>query len=425
MSDGLRLLSAAIAAGSPAAITGTAAEFFVDNETAVIDFVRGHYRRYRELPQPATVLQETGVRLPAASESLAYYLDRVHERRDYNVIRDRFAGLRDGLTGRNMTQVHASIAELGRASRASVRRGREIVDLQQAGDLVIQRLRTTRGMGGVTGIEVGWPGYDLTTGGYQNADLISIVGRPGLGKTYVMLRQAERAHAAGHSVLFVTTEMGAEQIGRRHASIALGINPSYLRLNMISTHTQRRLERFYREVAGVDRFRVFSVGMNSTVAAIEAFCQEYMPDVVFIDGAYLLKAMNAPKNASRTDRITAVFDDLKALSLELDRPIIVSTQFSRAAGKGGAEGSLENIGYSDAIGTHSSIVVAIKYGPTQVPKKSRWLVFLKGREGEEGQIAINFKFAPLDMDEFTPEEQETADGENATAGPTPNVDWMM
>ena len=119
-------------------------------------------------------------------------------------------------------------------------------------------------------------------------------------------------------------------------------------------------------------------------------------------------------------------DDLKALTLESDRPLLQSTQFNRAAGKGGAEGSLETIGYTDAIGTHSSQVVAAKMGPTDNPRMSRLLQFLKGREGETGSVAINFRFAPTNLEEMDWEEGEESSTQEAPTGgaAAASVEWM-
>lgn len=759
MSAGLQLISAAIAVSSASALIGMPPEMFLDGELEAFNFVRGHHRQYRELPETRTVQEATGVRLPAAPEAIAFYIDRVYERHEYNQIRERFAGLREGLSTMDMPAVSSAVHDMYRVTRQRSRRGLEAVNLREAGELVLNRLNATRGYGGITGIETGWPTYDITTGGYQPGDLISFVGRPELGKcmdpdtevvmahgglkrigdlkvgdllmgpdstprrvlstttgtdpmyrvigaggdpfvcngahilvmrcaadcnvsfrkgsehllsvdqylslsprvqrklrlvrsaielparevevspyylgvwlgdgcrangriatvdkeivdavceeaarfglsvsqyekregfcpsygivgtkgkdhvvldffrsqcvkngekriplsylhnssdvrrqvlaglidtdgylhesglgfefttkweglrddflylcrslglrctvgvkivngaryqrvyvtgdiwgvptrlarkqaprlarrnpveeasfvveslgvgdyagitldkdhlyllrdftvthnTYLILRQAWKAHEAGANVLFVTTEMPAEQIGRRHLAIALGINPYHLKNNTLSTHTERRVREFYRSVSGAERFHVFSVGMGSTVASVEAFIQELDPDLVVIDGVYLLRSTQAGKNASRTERITAVFDEIKALTLETNKPFLVSTQLNRMAGKGGAEGSLENIGFTDAVGTHSSIVVGMRFGPTTNPRASRWLQFLKGREGEQGKIAINFKFSPLDMNEFTPDgEDPDAD---ATQNPAvrANVDWM-
>lgn len=423
MSDGLKVIAAAIAVSSASSLISIPVEMFLDTERTALDFVRQHHRQYRELPALQTVQEEAGVRFPSVPESLDFYVDRIYERHEYNQIRDRFAGLRDGLAQMDMSAVSEAVRDMHRVTRQRNRRGQEVVTLSEAGQMVQDRLIQTRGYGGITGIETGWPVFDQTTGGYQRGDLISWVGRPELGKTYLILRQAWKAHEAGANVLFVTTEMTAEQIGRRHAAIALGINPQVLKNNTVSTYLERRLRSFYRDMVGSDGFRIFSVGMNSPVSSVEAFMQEFDPDLVVVDGAYLLKPSQPGRNMSRTEKITGVFDELKALTLETNRPFVVSTQFNRGAGKGGADGSLENIGYTDAIGTHSSIVASIRFGPTTNPRASRWIQFLKGREGEQGRIAINFKFAPLDMEEFTPDETGT-EASSGAPNVSADVNWM-
>jgi replicative DNA helicase len=310
------------------------------------------------------------------------------------------------------------------AARQHHRRDRDVLNIREAGELVMQRLQDTRFLGGITGVRTGWDNYDSATGGYQNTDIISLVARMGVGKTYVLLKQAHYAHAFDNrSVLIVTTEMSSQALAQRYASIGLGINPTLLKKNMISTYTERRIGSFFRDMHDADRLRIFSVGMNSNVGSIAALCDEYRPDIVYIDGVYLLQPNNAARNASRTERITYVFDDLKALNLEMNCPFVVSTQFNRMAGKGGKDGSLETIGYTDAIGTHSSVVVAIKDGPTENPRASRMMDILKGREGEHGSFPINFRFAPLDMSEipYDPETGQAATGEDTGAA---DQNWM-
>lgn len=424
MSDGLRLLHAILAESSLATFSRLDPEIFNPDERPVYDFIQEHRRSHRALPQAQTVSEEIGTRFPRAPEPLSYYVEQVYERHEYNQIHARWGSMRDAMQTRNMELVRENVRAMSVATRAGGnRQGREVMDLRQAGQLVTTRLRDTRGMGGITGIETNWPRFDMETGGFQNSDLVSLIARPGMGKTYALLKMAHQAHLVGHNVLVVTTEMGIEQLTRRHTSIALGINPTLLKRNMISTYTERRIATFYSDMAGAENFRVFSVGMNSRVNAIEAFCQEFGPSIVFIDGGYLLRPTEAPKNANRIERITGVFDELKGLTLEADIPFVVTSQFNRQAGKGGKEGSLETVGYTDAIGTHSSIVVALKTGPTENPFASRYLEFLKGREGESGEIAINFKFAPLNMEEMSEEEQESASDSPAPAGGAA-TDWM-
>jgi hypothetical protein len=86
-------------------------------------------------------------------------------------------------------------------------------------------------------------------------------------------------------------------------------------------------------------------------------------------------------------------------------------QYNRQAGKDGKDGSLENIGFTDAVGMHSSVVAGLRHGPSTNPKDSRALDFMKGREGESGVVNIHFKFAPVNFGEMPPEDIEAAAAE--------------
>ena len=421
MSDGLKFLSSVIATGSASSLSEIDSEMLLDNEHTAYEFIRTHHRTYRDLPSAQTVQEETGIRLPAASESMRYYIDKLTDRHSYNLVRDRFPAFREGLAQMDMDAVADSVSSMQQAlrNRAGGSRAGQAIQIDEGMRLVADRLDGIKGTGGISGILTGWPQFDAITGGYQDADLITWVSRMGMGKTYLALYQADQAHLAGENVLFVTTEMGAEQIARRVAALRLGVNPLLLKNGNISTHIQRRVRSLCTDMVGADRYRIFSVGMNAKVGAIAGLCEEFGPSIVFIDGVYLLRPTEGGKNQNRTERITSVYDELKGTTLDTNLPIVCMSQLNRMAGKGGKEGSLETIGYSDAIGTHSSVVVGLKEGPTENPKASRGLEFFKGREGEAGEVAINFKFAPLDMSEMTVTQLDREGGTGSTS-----VSWM-
>lgn len=427
MSDGLRLLSSIIHTSSSAALMNILPETLLDREREAYDFVRGHFRTYRSLPEAATVREETGIVLPGANETLQFYVDRVDDRHTYSQIREHFSVLREGLQTANLPAMTGAINDMQNATRR-VARGRGVaVNIGEAITMVADRLQATQGMAGMTGITSGLPRFDAITGGFQNSDLISIIGRPSLGKTYELLQMARCAYLDGKSVLFVTTEMGLEQIGRRFTALELGINPTALKLNFIDTYMRRRIATLAREMAGLERFKIFSVGMRAKVGNIEALMQEFGPDIVYIDGAYLLHP-SASGTFKRIERVGEVFDELKGLTIDSRTPIVNTMQFNRQAGKDGKDGSLETIGFSDAVGMHSSIVLSLQFGPSQNPRDSRMLEFMKGREGEIGGIAKHFRFAPLNFAEFTEEEQTAATGSSDDTGganaPPADVGWM-
>lgn len=424
MSEGLRLISSIVSTGSAATLLRMSPEVFTVQEQGVFDFVRSFYRQYRSMPEVATVHQETGVRLPAAQETLAYYVDQVEERHIFNNVRDRYAELRDGLRDRNIEAMRPIIHQMHTAMNSHRERGQQVVGIGAAIQMAVDRLERTQGMGGITGIETPWPTMNEMTGGYQDADLITVVGRPATSKTYNLLYQAMTAHAAGHSVLVVTTEMGIEQLARRYIALRTGVNPDLLKRNMVSTYTMQRIAALQAEMISDTNLRIFSVGMGARISAIEALMQEFGPSIVFLDGTYLVHP-SVTQPMKRIERVAEVFDELKGLTITSNTPIVNTMQFNRQAGKGGKDGSLETIGFTDAVGMHSSIVIGLKHGPTEDPRASRTMEFLKGREGEVGEIHTHFRFAPVDMSELPP---ELIGGNGAAATPGAegvDTDWMM
>jgi len=396
------------------------------NEQTAYDFIRNHHRQYRELPQPSLLRDELSITLPRSPESIEFYLNAVDDRYTFNQVRTHYESLRASMQTADVAAISDTVRQMHAVTASTGRRNRDVSNIGDAMGLVLARIEDTRGLGGITGIETGWPRYDAITGGYQDADIITFVARPAVGKTYVLLVQAWRAYLSGKNVLYVTTEMNTEQSGRRLISIGTGVDPTRLKMNMLSTHVERRIRSFVTDLQGIDRFRIFSVGMKSRLADTEALIAEFQPDIVYIDGVYLLQP-SAKGAMKRVERVGEVFDELKALNLSVNIPFVVSTQFNRQSGKNGVEGSLETIGFSDAIGTHSSVVVAIKHGPTENPMASRDLEFMKGRDGESGAIGINFKFAPLNFDELELDERTGAPvtSDPTTGDPLDSTDWMV
>ena len=430
MSDGLKLLGSIIDTGSIHTLREISREWFIDEEVDLYDFLRTHYRRYGQIPSIATVEDELGITIPEAEEVTDYYIARVNDRKLYGIVRDKFNSLKDCLRDFNMESAKEVIAELHAATRVT-RTDNDIRNIREAMNDVMAEYEYAHENPGVSGVPTAWSSFDYPTGGCQPGDLITWVARPSLGKTYVLLKQAHVAWQFGYSVLIVTMEMTIEQITRRLAAMHAGINPNYIRKGMLSTYAHRRLTNCIQSLAGADRLRLFSGGLRKTTGDVELLIQEFRPDIVYIDGVYMMQP-NTKKAMQKIEKVSEVFDNLKQMTIAHNVPVVVTTQFNRQAGKKGKDGSLENIAFTDAISTHSSLVLSLgeaKGSATEAAKK-RTIRFLKGREGESGEFEINFKFAPVDFSEIPRTYDDTdAEGNPITlpgAGSTsgPNLDYM-
>src|SRR4029453_5851452 len=85
-----------------------------------------------------------------------------------------------------------------------------------------------------TGVPFGYGFVDRLTGGMQGGDIVLIVGRPGIGKTYTLLNFASRAWKAGYSPMIVSMEMMQLQIARRIVGIITGLDPNQIKKGTVS-----------------------------------------------------------------------------------------------------------------------------------------------------------------------------------------------
>lgn len=420
MSDGLRLLRAVMASGSLSAFRELDPDIFLDGpELSAFDIIRGHLRDYGVLPQISTVEDTLEQAIPEAYEPINYYVTRCVDRHLYNEITPRFNQLKDTLKNSNMDGARDACFSLARICRQN-QITEDLIDFATLAERVDRQHQRNRLLGDeIPGIRTGWPSIDQKTLGWQNADLVVFVARPEMGKTNILLHTCRHAWASGHSVLFASMEMGPEQIGYRLISQMAGVNPRYYRSGKLSYFAEQRVARALEEFSDrSNAFHFFSGEFKGkTTDALDYAIQEHAPDAVYLDGLYLMKPSDAPRGTKMYEKVAYVVDELKQLCLRRDRPVIATTQFNRASGAKGASGDLESMGYTDALGTHSSIVIAVKNPPATLnpngvqvryPDK-RVLEFLKGREGEQGSVLVDFKFSPIGFDEIHETEEERED----------------
>lgn len=414
MSDGAKLVAAILETGSTQFLRQIDRSMFEESEVALFDFVSQHFRRYGELPAIATVEAETRQRLPHPAEPVPYYVKRIYDRRLFLTLREGFGGLREALQGFDVDAAREIVERLASACRTSSPDS-DLRNIREASEEVLRLYEHAHANPGMSGVPTGFPTLDVATGGYQNGDLVSWVARMGMGKSYVLIHKAKVARDAGNSVLFVTMEMTIAQIVRRLLAMDTGIAPDYIRKGTLSSYAQRRLRAYVSTIASADRLHFYSGAFSKKSSDVDLLMTELAPDITYVDGGYLINSDGVPKNASRIDKVAAVFGDLKRMTITHDRPIVVTTQFSRGAGKKGKDGSLETVAFSDAIAMNSSLVFGLKEGNPPHEKARRLIDTMKGREGEDAELEINFGFSPVNFGEVPPEQAQAE---------AVNTDWM-
>ena len=185
--------------------------------------------------------------------------------------------------------------------------------------------------GGLTGITTGFKYLDSMTSGLQRSDLIILAARPAMGKTAFALSLALNAAVkGGASVMVFSLEMSKEQLGQRLLSMES-------KVSMQNLKTGRLERRDWDDInIALDILSKANIHIDDTaginIMEMKSKCRrlkgEEGLDLVVID--YLQLMTPEGRADSRTQEISVISRNLKLLARELDCPVLVLSQLSRA-----------------------------------------------------------------------------------------------
>jgi replicative DNA helicase len=263
------------------------------------------------------------------------------------------------------------------------------------------------------GIQFGWPTLDNMMGGLVKGDLVSIIGRPAVGKTWQLLYSALYGWVQGmamadptpHDIqnqtrLFVSMEMNPLAIQQRLAAMFTHLPASQIKHAGLTTANLAKFKDGLVQIKGHHApFWVVDGNLTATVEDIWMLARQLKPGGIWIDGGYLLKH---PYVKDRYQRV-AENADLVKQELCAIAPTTVSWQFAKSAAKKdtkkGEKAGLEDIGYSDAIAQVSSVALGVFQDESVETLMHRVIDILKGRNGEVGKFTTNWDFLGMNFSE--------------------------
>ncbi len=380
-----------------------------DLEKPLYEFIKGHYDKFQGLPAIETVAEKfPGVTELEVPEPPKVYLSQVEQRYGYDILDRSTKECRELLKADQWSNVDAAANVLrdGLSTMMKQRFRNRILDV---GKEVPELLLTTyHGMLGtdLAPVKFGWPYMD-DLGGAMPGDVVSFVGRPATGKTFKMLRVALfNWHEMHENVMFVSGEMGRLPLAQRVGSMYAGTNIKQLKVGGYSSET------FELFVGGLEKMQAEPAKLYIVEAQLAGSVEEFFAlaeilkcRVVVFDGAYLLR--HPDRRLNRYDRAAENVEWIKRLCEELRKVSFASWQLNREATKkvkdqkkGGPKVGIEDIGYSDAIGQISSIVLGIMQDESIETLVKRHLDLLKGRNGEVGGFDIHWDFDKMDFRQY-------------------------
>lgn len=183
----------------------------------------------------------------------------------------------------------------------------------------------------IVGIPTGFKDIDEKTSGLQRSDLIIVAARPAMGKTAFALNIAQQtAVKAGLSVIIFSLEMSKEQLGQRLLAIQARVEMQKLKQGDLDRKDWDRITMALDELNNTkividDTPGISLMEMRNKCRRLKA---EQGLDLVVIDYLQLMSIQG--KTDNRQQEISTISRNLKLLAREMDCPVIVLSQLSRA-----------------------------------------------------------------------------------------------
>lgn len=256
-----------------------------------------------------------------------------------------------------------------------------VMNVQSTLSEFMKEIEAAKDQDGLSGIPYGWGKLDHVTGGMHPGEVITVVARLGIGKTFCELLLMKRAWETRKRSLFISMEMPTESIRRRFMAMMAGVPNMDLRLGRLAQRQMDKVVDACGNLHGTDKeapIYIIGADLVDNVNDVDAFIDGLRPDICFVDGVYLL---DDNKKGDMWTMTTRVIRKLKKVAARRGIPIVTTAQFNREAAKKGGMGSVEDVGFSDAIAQTSDVVIALAQNEDQ--KRNRQMVVrnLKNREG--------------------------------------------
>lgn len=418
MSPGSKFIRSVIVNDSPQFIRQADEADFAPEDLAVYEFVTTHLAQHRRLPSLDALAENGhtfGRRRVRNDDGPEYYLDRLKDGRAFNVVNELHGDYVSGMEGRNMDQVQETLRDMI-SGVSAIRRTSQYTTLANVTESVIEEFHTARATVGLQGASLGYHTLNSVTQGAQAGDVIVLAGRPSMGKSWILLEMLYSAWRDGASISLCSMEMSVKQIARRLIGRHLGVNPNRIRSGDVVTWLEQDLLNVQEQFLDERPFHLLPGDMDAGIDAVEQMVDQFDPDIIAVDAAYLMTPRGRNSGLSRWEQIAAVIKQLKQIGIRHDKPVILTVQFNRnVKSKSKKELDLGDIAGSDSIPQDASIVLGITEGMEPNASSQRIIDVMKNRDGETPRFATRFSFDPVDFSEVplredgTPEPTTTGD----------------
>jgi replicative DNA helicase len=217
--------------------------------------------------------------------------------------------------------------------------------------------------------------------------------------TWSLILCANSAWSAGYKVLLCTTEMSKQAIAQRTYATQLKLPYKDFKRGTLNIFIEDKMRSSLAELMAKDedRFHVIGGEFNFNPSTLQAEIDNYKPDIVIFDGAYLMQT----EGASRNEKAANAFNELKRIANTTRIPFIVSSQFNRDVKKNSPNSvQAESIGLTDVAGWNADVIFGLIQTEDMKEMKTMRYKPLKVREGEGQEFDCVWDIGQMKFEEI-------------------------
>lgn len=395
--------------------------FFKEGSPAeqLMHFLFEHYQEHKKTASLETVQKHfPGFQLTEQIEPLSYWAKELRLKRKREKLAEGLTQAVQMLQAKNALDAEKTLIKLVSEIQSEINITADMdwnEDVEERIALYEKR-KTRHGLLGIS--YAGIDPLDEALGGIQDGQLITIAAVPKTGKTYFEVLIAANAIKDGKNVVFITREMTAIEIANRVDIYFFALNAEKHKLGKLSEVTEQNYFEELRKLKDDKMLgKLIISGDNQHgygVSAIQAKIDEYQPDLVIVDGSYLLEDEDGGK--AMWEKVTNITRKLKRLANSTGVPIIQSSQVSAKTGKIGKANDQSHMAFSQSFAQDSDVILEL-YRDNDMKAMSKMGVnVMLAREGNPVNVILHWDFEDMKnfgkpATDYTPADMEDDEDE--------------
>ena len=395
---------------------GITAKHFSGGYKKAFKYIAEHSTNYGKLPSITTMRKKfpniefikKGKKY-GTDEPIKFWCDELINKKRHNMIVEALEDVEDNINELETLKAYERLKKVILSIENDVIKG-DRVKINEDTKKRFEDYKKRQKTGGMTGLPIGIDLVDEIMGGLNKGELTTFMAYTGTGKSWLEAIIAVNLAKLGYRVLFMTTEMSTVNLFRRIDAIWNGFDYSLFKKGQLNRKDEKKYQEYLEEMETKSDDEVMLVVEQATggVMQITAKVEQYKPDILLVDGAYLLEDdAGGEDNWMGVIRIWRAFHKL---CLAKDIPVVLTTQSKDETGA-----KIGSLSFAKALSNECDVLAVLEQDEQQRNDREADIRFLKLREGDTlSKVHINWNFNTMEYNSIYKEKAVETNDETAS-----------